>query len=106
MPTWRSWAKTPSRWPSSFCRPTTWSRRVSRAEWASGSARAEPSGTPDRAGQLLDLDHGGDLGADYEQLSDPVARRDPKRLRAVGVQQQHAQLAPVARIDQPRCVDE
>ena len=72
----------------------------------SGAAGAEPALAAHR---VIELGHLTDLveaDLDEYELRDPVARRPCERLRAIGVEQQHTQLAAVARIDEPRGVDE
>ena len=48
---------------------------------------------------LVDLQHGDRLERHDQQLGDAVSRGDLERDLAVGVQQQHAQLAAVAGVD-------
>jgi hypothetical protein len=55
---------------------------------------------------LVDLDHVGRLDPDQHELRDPLAARDGERLLTVGVEQQHANLAPIPGVDQPGGVHE
>ena len=52
------------------------------------------------------LERLGGFGGDDQELRDAIARAHLERLVAVGVEQQDAHLAAVARVDQARSVDE
>src|ERR1700722_9026171 len=56
--------------------------------------------------QLLHRHHADRRERDDQQLRDPVAPRAIEALYAIGVQQQHAQFAAEARVDQTWRVDQ
>src|SRR5690606_10894103 len=61
---------------------------------------------PIRAGQPLDGDEAGPADRHHDELRDAVARRDGVALAGVGVQQGHADLTTVARVDRAGAVDD
>ena len=58
-----------------------------------------------RSPELVDLDRLHLRHLEDDELGDPHPRLDDERLVAVGVEQDHLDLAPVARVDQPGRVD-
>ena len=65
-----------------------------------------PADAPLGGRQLVDLFEL-DLGQlEHDELRNPHARLDDERMSTVGVEHNHLQLAAVARVDQPRGVDD
>ena len=83
-------------------------RRDPDARLGSQRSPDEPKPPSPRAVSVssLDLDDVDRERRDDEQLGDPHARLDRERLLAVGVEQDHADLAAVAGVDHPGCVDD
>ena len=64
------------------------------------------TGAPGRERQLSYLDHRQHLGPDHDQLGDPVPGGDRERYPGIGIEQEHAQLSPIAGVDQTWGIDE
>src|SRR3954469_13636451 len=72
----------------------------------SGPGRPEAVTAAGRLFEHIHLVEIGDRVAHEHQLGDAVAELDVERLRRVGVQQQDADLASIAGVDEPGCVRE
>ena len=73
---------------------------------ASASAGAESGGAALGLAQELDLDGRRELDADEHELGDAGAGGDLKCVLAVGVEEQHTDLAAVARVDEAGRIDD
>ena len=83
-------------------RASAGARRRGCAARRSRARRAEAARAALAAGQLVHLDAAPTAGHRHDdELGDPHPRLDDERLVAVGVEQDHPQLAAVARIDEP-----
>src|SRR3954454_2025266 len=84
-----------------------WSYPLDRASARnSAPGRAEAAAAARRLAELGGLLERRRLEAHDQELGDAVAGRDVERDVAVGVEEQHADLAAVARVDQAGRVDE
>ena len=103
-------------WRASSRSTTRWRTRRTRARGArpaspdcgarSAARRAETAVAAIGSRQRGGLDRFGQRHRNDDELSDAVAGLDPECRFAIGVQQQHLELAAIALVDQPRCVDE
>src|SRR6476469_810612 len=70
------------------------------------AARAEAALAASGRSELRHLDRHRVRDRGQHQLGDPIAGGDGEGFGAVGVEEEHSDLAPEAGVDQPWCVDE